>query len=148
MDVNLVLFKRDGTQKTFALPSNLTVIGRRHDCDLSIPLMEVSRRHCQLELSEDSLKVRDLGSRNGTFVNDQTVNGDTLVKAGDYLKIGPLVFQLQIDGKPENPSPPNAEQARNAPEDVILSEDDEELDLSDLDIDDSEDDFLSELEEL
>ena len=34
MDVNLVLFKKNGSQKSFALPSSITTIGRRHDCDL------------------------------------------------------------------------------------------------------------------
>jgi len=74
MDVNLILFKKDGSQKSFALPSSLTVVGRRHDCDLCIPLMDVSKRHCQLDQNSETLEVRDLGSRNGTFLNGRRVN--------------------------------------------------------------------------
>ena len=37
MDVNLVLFKKDGSQKAFSVASDTTIIGRRHDCDLCIP---------------------------------------------------------------------------------------------------------------
>jgi pSer/pThr/pTyr-binding forkhead associated (FHA) protein len=112
MDVTLVLFKRDGSQKAFSLPSNLTVIGRRHDCDLCIPLMVVSRRHCQLSLNNETMKIRDLDSRSGTFVNGNRIS-DGLVKAGDYLAIGPLTFLVQIDGQPKQIVPP--QQAKPAP---------------------------------
>jgi len=61
MVVNLVLVSKNGDQKTFPLPSNVTVIGRRRNCDLWIPLDSVSRRHCQLSLEDGTLKVRDLG---------------------------------------------------------------------------------------
>ena len=100
MEVNLILFKNSGEQKSFSLPDHVTIIGRRHDCDLRIPLLSVSRRHCQLVSNEDTLKVRDLGSRNGTFINGKRTE-ETIVQPGDYLKIGPLTFLLQIDGKPE-----------------------------------------------
>ncbi len=106
MDVNLILFKKDGSQKAFPLPNNATVIGRRHDCDLRIPLMSVSRRHCQIICNKDTLKVRDLGSRNGTYLNGKRINDETIIQAGDYLKIGPLTFLLQIDGQPKEIVPP------------------------------------------
>lgn len=105
VDANLVLFKKDGSQKSFSLPSSLTVIGRRHDCDLCVPLMVVSRRHCQLSQNNESLKIRDLDSQGGTFLNGNRISEAT-VQAGDYIKIGPLTFQLQIDGKPEKVVPP------------------------------------------
>ncbi len=151
MDVNLILFKKNGSQKSFPLPSNLTVIGRRRDCDLVVPLMKVSRRHCQLDLSENELKIRDLGSRNGTFLNGQRVNGDATAKPGDYLQIGPLVFQLQIDGNPPQAAPPPPTKPKPTDKEPLLTADDdedEEFDFSDLDIEDSGDSFLDELEEL
>ena len=102
MDVNLILFKKDGSQKTFTLPNSATVIGRRHDCDLQIPLKPVSRRHCQITLNKDTLKIRDLDSRNGTHLNGKRINEEAAVKAGDYLTIGPLTFLFQIDGQPKD----------------------------------------------
>ncbi len=105
VDVNLVLFKKDDTKKNFSLPSNITIVGRRHDCDLCIPLMVVSRRHCQLSQNNESLKVRDLDSRSGTFLNGNRISEAT-VQAGDYLTIGPLTFLLQIDGEPKKIVPP------------------------------------------
>jgi len=113
MNVDLVLFKKDGTRKTFALQNNITVMGRRHDCDLCIPLKAVSRRHCQLYSNDDKLKIRDLGSRNGTYLNGKRVD-DATVKAGDYLKIGPLTFLLRIDNEPERIVPPGAARPKAA----------------------------------
>ena len=100
MGVNLVLLKKNGLQKVFTLPSPTTVIGRRHDCDLCIPLMSVSRRHCQLYYDGKKLKIRDLGSHNGTIVNGQRIQ-ESEVNPGDAIKIGPLAFITQIDGLPE-----------------------------------------------
>jgi len=149
VDANLVLFKKDGSQKNFSLPSDITVIGRRHDCDLCVPLMVISRRHCQLSQNDEALKIRDLDSRSGTFLNGKRISEAT-VQAGDYITIGPLTFLLQIGGEPakivppeqlgKTPSPkkPTAPKSpANAPSDSF----------PELEIDDS-DSFLDELEDL
>lgn len=101
MDVNLVLFKKSGRSKAFSLPSSVTVIGRRQDCDLCIPLMIVSRRHCELNLDRGQLRLRDLNSRNGTYLNGDRVD-EAQVNPGDKIQIGPLNFVAQIDGNPAN----------------------------------------------
>jgi len=100
MNVNLILCKKNGLRKSFRLPSNVTVIGRREDCDLCIPLMVISRRHCELNQDQDRLKARDLGSRNGTFLNGQQID-EAQVNPGDSLQIGPLNFAVQIDNEPQ-----------------------------------------------
>lgn len=113
MDANLVLFKKDGSQKAFSLPSDLTVIGRRHDCDLCIPLRVVSRRHCQLSQNNETMKIRDLDSHAGTFVNGKRIS-DATVQAGDYITVGPLTFLLQIDGEPKEIQPPQPAKSKPA----------------------------------
>jgi len=100
MNVILILFKKNGTTKSFPIPSAVTVIGRRQDCDLCIPLMVISRRHCELNQDQGQLKIRDLGSRNGTFVNGTQVKESEL-NPGDKVNIGPISFAVQIDGVPE-----------------------------------------------
>lgn len=100
MDVNLVLQKKNGSKKTFRLPGSITVIGRRSNCDFYIPLTSVSRKHCQLNRHQGVLKLRDLGSRNGTYLNGKRID-EAVIKAGDNVKVGPLTFTLQIDGQPE-----------------------------------------------
>jgi len=149
VDVNLVLFKKDGSRKNFPLPSNITVIGRRHDCDLCIPLMVVSRRHCQLSQNNEAVKIRDLDSRGGTYLNGKRISEAT-IQAGDYVTIGPLTFLLQIDGKPAKIIPPRQSKAppaqKKSPEPKAPA-----ADLSgsfpELEIDDS-DSFPGELEDI
>jgi len=68
--------------------------------------MPISRRHCQLNHDEGVLKIRDLGSRNGTYLNGKRIS-EAVVEAGDYIKVGPLKFVFQIDGQPENIKMPN-----------------------------------------
>lgn len=101
MEVNLVFVMKNGTTQAFPLPSAVTFIGRRQDCDMCIPLSVVSRRHCEVFTEFNSVHVRDLKSRNGTFVNDESI-GETQLKAGDTLRIGPVTFVVQIDGVPES----------------------------------------------
>ncbi len=150
MDVKLVLLKKNGAQRVFPLPSKVTVIGRRHNCDLCIPLISVSRRHCQLNHDGGLLKIRDLGSRNGTILNGKAIN-EAVIKAGDRVEIGPLAFVFQIDGKPQTVAQPQ-QPVRTLPEQPVAAEDgadeqfasalelddDLELDDSDLLLDDSE----------
>lgn len=106
MNADLVLLRKGGAHKSFALGEAVTVLGRRHDCDLRIPLSTVSRRHCEIERNAETLKIRDLDSSGGTFVNDKRIQGERAVKAGDYIRIGPLVFVCRIDGQPEKIAPP------------------------------------------
>lgn len=124
MDANLVLLKKGGVQKTIPLSSSVTVVGRRHGCDLRIPLPTVSRRHCEISQNGEALKVRDLDSAWGTFVNGKRVNGETPLKAGDSVRIGPLTFFCQINGQPEKivppkPSRPAAKPKRKAPAETV-----------------------------
>ena len=107
MDVNLVLFKKNGTIKSFRLPSSVTIIGRRQECDLCIPLMVVSRRHCQLDQDRGRLRISDLGSRNGTYINGQRIDQAEL-NPGDKVQVGPLTFGVQIDQKPAKLSTPDS----------------------------------------
>jgi len=109
MDVALVLRKKDGSSKTFPVPNKATILGRRQDCDLCIPLQVISRRHCQISIEPSSVKVRDLRSSNGTFLNDQKVSDEVDAKPGDKLKLGPLTFTIQVDGAPEIANIPSAE---------------------------------------
>ncbi len=147
MDVYLVLFKNNGERKNFSLPDNVTVIGRRHDCDLQIPLPSVSRRHCQLSYNDGVLKIRDLSSRNGTYINGKRID-DSIAKAGDYLKIGPLTFLLQINGQPEKISPPKqAAQKPPKQEEKAAKAPLDEDSFTEMDTDES-DPFLAELEDI
>jgi pSer/pThr/pTyr-binding forkhead associated (FHA) protein len=104
MDVKLVMFRPDGQRKDFPVVNPVTVIGRGENCDLRVPLVSVSRRHCELRMQGQGLKVRDLASSNGTFVNNGRVT-EVDIRAGDRLAVGPIVFTIQVDGRPEEIKP-------------------------------------------
>ena len=104
MDVKLVMFTKDGQQKSFPIGDGATVIGRAEDCGLRVPIGNVSRRHCELTVSGEELSVKDLGSANGTFVNNKRITEADL-EAGDRLVLGPIVFTVQIDGVPTDVKP-------------------------------------------
>ena len=108
MEVKLVTFKSDGTAKEFAISNLVSTIGRGKECTFRIPLVDISRKHCELTLGEEELRVRDLASSNGTFVNDRRIN-ETALHAGDRLALGPVIFTVQIDGEPAQIAPPQAE---------------------------------------
>ena len=107
MDISLILLKKDGTKKVFPVRNKATTLGRRPDCDLCIPLQVVSRRHCQLSQEDNALKVRDLSSSNGTFLNGLKVDDEVPANPGDNLQVGPLTFTIQIDGRPAEITAPD-----------------------------------------
>ena len=79
-------------------------IGRTQDCDLRIADMSVSRRHAQLDRSEDGWLLSDLGSHNGTRVNGWLVREPVPVRPGDLLQFGTVTFV--IDAAEERRDPP------------------------------------------
>ena len=101
MQAVLVMFRSDGERRSFSMARDMTVVGRREDCDLRIPLGEVSRKHCRILRDGDSLKLEDLGSSNGTFLNGSRVQ-EAILSPGDTIQVGPVVFVLQIDGQPSD----------------------------------------------
>jgi pSer/pThr/pTyr-binding forkhead associated (FHA) protein len=135
MNVVLVRFK-DGERREYPLAAEKTLLGRRPDCTLRIASSDVSRQHCELHLSDRGLRVKDLGSSNGTYVNGQRVS-EAALKAGDRLMVGPVVFVVQIDGKPAKITPEQAKSERPAAAQAAADDADElELGAEDLDIDD------------
>lgn len=104
MNVSLVIFKDKDERKEFSLERGKTIIGRKEDCDLRIPLAEISRKHAMIILEEKAVSIRDMGSANGTYVNNERVNEQEL-EAGDHIVIGPVVFTVKIDGQPEDVRP-------------------------------------------
>ena len=104
MDAKLVMFKASGQRKDFRVKAPKMIIGRGEDADLQIPIMSVSRHHTHLLTEGNTLIAKDLGSSNGTYVNNRRVN-EQVLSAGDRLVIGPIVFTVQIDGKPTEIKP-------------------------------------------
>jgi predicted component of type VI protein secretion system len=105
MDIKLVGFKPNGDRFEIPLTEQSIVMGRGEDCDVRVPISSISRRHCEFSVEGGHVRARDLGSANGTFINNNRVS-EVRLSAGDRVVLGSLVMTLQIDGQPaEIPSP-------------------------------------------
>jgi len=89
----------EGKSKKVPITHDRTVLGRLDDCQLRIPSGRVSRHHCEIVHEDGTLTLRDLGSSNGTYLNQSKITEKEL-SAGDLIAVGSLVFLVQIDGEP------------------------------------------------
>ncbi len=74
---------------------DLTLVGRKEECDLRLDHKSVSKMHCVLVKSDGLLLLRDLGSTNGTRVNGHRVRRAALLP-NDELTIAGYKFRVQI----------------------------------------------------
>ena len=79
------------------LPQYGVTIGRDDDNAISVALHTMSRRHARLFVADGLHHIEDLGSTNGTFVNEQELTGPTPLRNGDLVRCGGAVFKF-IDG--------------------------------------------------
>ena len=81
-------FKLRYLSHDFVLAEGPFVIGRSGDCQLSLDDPLVSRRHATLDVRTDGVTLTDLGTRNGTYLNDVRISGQREVQDGDKITIG------------------------------------------------------------
>jgi pSer/pThr/pTyr-binding forkhead associated (FHA) protein len=72
------------------------LIGRGADCELRLPVADVSRHHCLIRLANNEATVEDLGSSNGTFLNGQRIRSQTALRSGDLLLIADSQFVVDL----------------------------------------------------
>jgi diguanylate cyclase (GGDEF)-like protein len=76
------------------------LVGRGEDCDIPVHDCTTSRKHCRIGHYNDVYQVVDLGSTNGTYVNDVKVL-DSLLKDGDYIRVGNHIYRFLAGGNVE-----------------------------------------------
>lgn len=101
------------------------VVGRSEDCDLRVQDGHPSRRHARLTVDADGLWLEDLGSANGTLVNDRMIEMPTLLQQGDRVAFDLSTFVVEAPGagrddatvvrRGEPEVDPNATVVRSAP---------------------------------
>jgi pSer/pThr/pTyr-binding forkhead associated (FHA) protein len=96
MELTLKVVSGKNAGQKLRIPAPKFLIGRGEDCQLRPNSDLVSRHHCILFVGDSGAAVRDLNSRNGTFVNDERIKTDTPLRAGDRLKIGHLTFEVRL----------------------------------------------------
>lgn len=70
------------------------LIGRHQECELAINSIDVSRRHAELDLVDDQLVLRDLGSTNGSFINHQRIEREQVLLVGDVVHFANQEYRL------------------------------------------------------
>lgn len=91
--------KHDG--QTIPLDRKKFLIGREQDCQLRPNTELVSRHHCIFTVDDYSVRLRDLGSTNGTSVNGETIRREVVLSQGDHVTVGSLQFQIVINERAE-----------------------------------------------
>jgi EAL domain-containing protein (putative c-di-GMP-specific phosphodiesterase class I) len=90
-------------------------IGRRHGLDLVLPAESVSKDHAEIYAVGSTLRLRDLGSRNGTYLNRALLEGDAVLGEGDVLHFADFEYRLGRSDRPgATPAPPAREQPTTA----------------------------------
>jgi pSer/pThr/pTyr-binding forkhead associated (FHA) protein len=119
MSTKVILTIEEGSQRKEKLvfqERSSCVVGRSTDCEIRVPNdwihQDVSRRHCLLRIEPPFVHVQDLGSRNGTFVNDQLIGRRSLdtglretesvqssewpLHDGDTVQVGGMKLRVRI----------------------------------------------------
>ncbi|TAK13217.1 MAG: FHA domain-containing protein [Anaerolineae bacterium] len=82
------LRKGPNAGKVYALVKNEIYVGRDISCDISINDTEVSRKHAHLVRVAEGYALEDLGSTNGTFINEVRINGQVMLQPGQMVRMG------------------------------------------------------------
>ncbi len=101
-----LVIKTDGLPaEVIKLKSGRNRFGRSSENDFLIQHPTISRFHCEIDVRDDRMVVRDLDSSNGTFVNGQPV-GIALLESGQMLRLGDV--QMEVEDAPKSSGEPKA----------------------------------------
>ena len=136
IEATLHILLRDGNVIERDLSTAETKIGKAPQNDIILPDASVSSTHAMISLTDGAFTISDLGSRNGTFVNDARLNESRKLQHGDLIKMGhcAITFRLKEaettqsiprtilldNGPPPPPMPPPAPKVVPATEDSLI----------------------------
>jgi len=89
---------------TYELVDDVVTIGRSPDNTIIINNPSVSARHAQLQLADETYRLKDLGSTNGTHVNSKPVT-ETLLRFDDRIRFGAIEARYESDASGSRPLP-------------------------------------------
>jgi DNA-binding winged helix-turn-helix (wHTH) protein len=83
-------------RREIGLDPGENLVGRDRDAVVWIDDESVSRRHARISIAEDGATIEDLGSKNGTYVNEKRIRARTRLADRDVVKIGPATLRLRV----------------------------------------------------
>lgn len=90
-----LIHQRGDEKIAFPLDEGETYIGRKDDCDIYFPDTSLSKRHARLVRKGATLTIHDAGSKNGTLVNGEVIEGAVTLRDGDVIQCGKLTFTVE-----------------------------------------------------
>jgi two-component system cell cycle response regulator len=85
----------------FNLLPGETVVGRNPDCNIALDFSGISRKHFSIQMTDDQAVVSDLGSANGTYLNNQKIEQPSPLKRADIIKVGAIAMKYLPKGDTE-----------------------------------------------
>jgi sigma-B regulation protein RsbU (phosphoserine phosphatase) len=104
----LVILQGAGSGSSLPLEKE-AIIGRQTGVDLKLEGANISRRHARIFLDANKYWVEDLGSSNGTFVNDCKLSSRMSLSTGDQIRVGPFILRFETGPEPDKESVIRAE---------------------------------------
>lgn len=96
MLVKLKLLRGSNAGKEILIKKPSFVIGRAEECNLRVNSDAISRKHCEILVTDSGVTVEDFGSKNGTYINGTKTEGAQPLSMGDQLRVGPLEFLVTV----------------------------------------------------
>ena len=100
--IKIIVYQQDGTIiSQHLLGEGVHAIGRDPNSAIYCESVHISNEHAQLYLSEEGVFIEDLKSTSGTFLDQVKISGKVRLSAGQYLQVGDLYLDLQLEGAGE-----------------------------------------------
>jgi len=94
--MNIVIQYGPGQGKSIALYAPRVTVGRAGESDIALQGdWLVSRRHCEIVRRGSIWSLVDVGSKNGTLLNGRTINGPSVLRSGDSIRLGNCELVVQ-----------------------------------------------------
>lgn len=114
MALRLRVIDSSGQGRIALVDGDVAVIGRDPDCDVVLDSIFVSRFHARLCRNETGYEVTDLDSRNGVLVDDELLDGPTVLPPGGSFTVGPFEIRIVEQPRFEQVTQPFMRQAKTA----------------------------------